>query len=383
MRRWRLAWVCLLICLLMGLLAPQAAWAAEIDPDLAPDYSELEQAIDEVGEYLGDYLPRETLREIWRQVKSGEVTVDIALFGRLAGAVLGQELGGVLRLFAQLLVLAVFGMLLAGFSEGGVAKLASAVVSLAAAGLAIRAFVTAGAAAGEAVEVMSGFVYALLPVLLTLLVSLGGGSTVALFNPALLMTISVALHVLRGFVLPLLYVSGALAAGSRLPGGLKLNGLAKLARDLAMGVFTVMLTVFTGLLGLLGLSSAALSGLGYRALKSAGSAFIPVVGRTLADALDSVIGTALLLKNIIGVAGIVILLLICVLPGLKILLLYASFRLAGALAEPLGDSNLAGLLNDMAGVVVLFFAVTAVAGLFFFFLISITIGMGNLMLALR
>lgn len=373
----------LTVGLLFFLLIPGGAWAAEIPVDLAPDLGELEQAIDEAGEYLGDYLPRSALRELWQDTLAGRQAVDLSLLQRLFSAVFVRELGGVLRLFAELLLLAVFGLLLAGFAGGEVAKLAETAVGLAAAGLAVRAFMLAGGAAGEAVGVMSDFVYALLPVLLTLLAAMGGGSTVALFNPALLAMVSAALHILRAFVLPLLYVSGALTVGGRLSGGLKLSGLAKLSRDLAMGVFGVMLTVFSGLLGLLGLSSAALSGLGYRAVKSAGSAFIPVVGRTLADALDSVLGTALLLKNIIGVAGIIIVLLICILPGLKILLMYAAFRLAGALAEPLGNSSLSGLLNDMAAVVVLFFGVVAAAGLFFFFLISIIIGMGNIMLALR
>ena len=40
-------------------------------------------------------------------------------------------------------------------------------------------------------------------------------------------------------------------------------------------------------------------------------------------------------------------------------------------------------MNSMGQVVLLFFAVTAISGLFFFFIVSITIGMGNLVVALR
>lgn len=371
---WGLAAV--LLCL------PSQVWAVDVG-EVAPDYGELEQMIGEVGEYLADYLPQGELSELWQGVRHGDVAVDWHLPITLAEAVFFAELPAALRLFAELLVLAVFGMLLGMLAQGEVAKLSQTVVTMAAALLAVQAFGVVGETANGAVTLMSDFLYALLPVLLTLLAAMGGGSTVALFNPALLFCVGVALHILRMFVLPMLYVSGALAVANRLSGGLKLSGMAKLVRDLAMGVFGIMLTVFTGLLGVLGLSSAALSGLGYRAIKSAGSAFIPVVGRTLADALDSVVGTALLLKNIVGLAGIAVLILICVLPAVKILLMYGAFRLAGAICEPLGGADLSGLLNDMANVVVLFFAVVAAAGLFFFFLVSIVIGMGNLMLALR
>lgn len=336
-----------------------------------------------VADYLGEYLPGGDVAALWQQVQAGELALDWQLPGRVALAVLGGQAAAVLHLFGYLLVVAVLGMLLAGLQDGGVGRLAAQVMSLAAALPAVQALLLAGQDAAEALKLMGDFLYALLPVLLSLLAALGGEATVALFNPALLLAVSTSLHVLRVFVLPMLCVSGALAVGGRLPGGLKLAGLAKLLRDVAAGVFGVMLTVFGGLLGVLGLSSAALSGLGWRAAKAAGSAFIPVVGRTLADALDSVVGTALLVKGAVGLAGMLLVLLLCMVPGVKLLLVYLTFRLAAALAEPLGNAELAALLGDMAQVVVMLFAVVAAAGLFFFFLIGIVIGMGNVMVALR
>ncbi len=380
MRVWRrrlAAWLLLVFWWLPG-----AVLAVDTSA-VTPDMTELEHSIDEVGRYLGEYLPGGGLDELWRQARQGEIELSPQLFAETAAQAFTREVNGALSLFGQLLTLSVFTMLLARFEQKGVGKLAASVVYLAFMGLAVQVFRLCGDTAGETIHVMSDFVYALLPVLLTLLVSLGGASSVALFNPTLLFAVSVSLHILRFFVLPLLYISGALTLFGRLPAGVKLSGLAKLARDLAMGVFTVMLSVFTAFLSVLGLSGAALDGLGFRAVKSASGIFIPVVGRTIADVMDTVVGTALLLKNVVGVAGIVVLALLCVLPAVKILLLYLCFRVAGALCEPLGDEALAGLLNALAGVVVLFFAVVAAAAIFFFFLICIIIGMGNIMLALR
>ncbi len=379
MSKWRWAFGALLLALW---LLPEPLWAADA-ADVLPDMSELERSIDAVGRYLGDYLPGDSLSELWRQARQGELALSPQLFAAAAAGAFTREIAGTLNIFGQLLTLAVFTMLLARFEEKGVGKLAASVVYLAFMGLAVQVFRLCGDTAGEAIGLMSDFVYALLPVLLTLLVSLGGASSVALFNPALLFAVSVSLHLLRYFVLPLLYISGALTLFGRLPAGVKLSGLAKLARDLGMGVLAVLLSLFTAGLGVLGLSSAALDGLGFRAVKSASGVFIPVVGRTIADVLDTVVGTALLLKNVIGVAGIAVLALLLLLPAVKILLLYLAFRLAGAVCEPLGDAALAELLGALAQVVVLFFAVVAAGAIFFFFLISIIIGMGNIMLALR
>lgn len=343
----------------------------------------LSREMGRVAEYLGEYLPQGELLVLWQQVQAGDWQLNWQWPGRVAWAVLGGQAAAVLHLLGSLLVVAVLSMLLAGLQDGSVGRLAAQVMGLLAALPAVQALLLVGQDAAEALTLMGDFLYALLPVLLSLLAGLGAENTVALFNPVLLLAVSTSLHVLRVFVLPMLCVSGALTVGGRLAGGLNLAGLARLVRDVAAGVFAVMLAVFGGLLGVLGLASAGLSGLGWRATKVAGSVFIPVVGRTLADALDSVVGTALLLKSVVGLAGVVVLLLVCMVPGIKLLLVYVVFRLAAALAEPLGNVEVAALLGDMAQVAVMLFAVVAAAGLFFFFLIGIIIGMGNLMLALR
>jgi stage III sporulation protein AE len=387
-------WKRLCALLLFGLLlcCPAPAWADELNvgqdnqnglsvADL--DTLGLEQAIDEVAQYLGQTTNSQALRELWQGVQRGELKLDVALLGQAVVAVFLREIDQALRILGQLLVLSVFGLLLVHLPRQSVAELARRIVYLALFGVVLQVLVLAGGAAAEAVELMSSFLYALLPVLLTLLVSLGAPTAVGLYHPLLLGAVGSALHLLRIFVLPLLYISGALTVGGQISPQIKLNGLAKLCRDVAMGIFGIMLTVFGALLGLLGLGGSVIDGLGLKAVKSAAGAFIPLVGRTLADTLDTVISTALVLKSLIGVLGLVVLLLICIVPAVKILLLSLLLRLTAALVEPLGDSTLAAAMNSMGQVVLLFFAVTAISGLFFFFIVSITIGMGNLVVALR
>lgn len=376
-RRWLIG----LIVLAALLVLPEYALAA--DAAVYPDTTDLETAIGEVADYLGDLAGADMLQRLWDQAKAGELSWDAGLLWQVIRAVCLRELTAGVAIFAQLLVLSVFSLLLAHLGGQEVAALGRSVVWLALLGIVLQVFRLAGDACSEALDVMSGFVYALLPVLLTLLASLGAVSSVGVFNPVMLAAVSMALHICRGFVLPLLQISGALTVGSNISPYLKMSGLAKLCRDLAMGVFGITLTLFSAVLGLLGLTGSVVDGLGMKAVKSASGIFIPVVGRTVAEVLDTVISTSLVLKNTIGMLGLLMLLLVCVLPAVKILALALMFRLAGALAEPLGDTRLAAAYNALGGVVMLFFAVTAAAGIFFFFIVSITIAMGNLTVALR
>lgn len=380
------------LVMLFTIFTPAGAWAADMaydmssywsDPALSGELESLDGAIDAVSSYLGEALDTGALQQLWQRVKNGELPVDINLLWRVPLAAMLGALPAAVKVLGQLVVLAAFGLLLVHLPGRGIAPLARQVVYLALFGVVLQVFVQAGGAASGAVEEMSSFLYALLPVLLTLLASLGAPSTVALYNPLLLAAIGSSLHLLRILVLPLLYISGALTVGGSISQSLKFAGLAKLCRDIGMGVFGIMLTLFGALLGLLGVSGAVLDGLGVRAAKSAAGVFIPVVGRTLADSLDAVVSTALLLKNLIGVLGLVILLLLCIMPAVQILVYSLLFRLVGALVEPLGDSRLAGILSSMGGIVLLFFGIVAISGLFFFFIVSITIGMGNLVVAIR
>lgn len=380
------------LVMLFIIFTPAGARAADMaydmssywsDPALSGELESLDGAIDAVSSYLGEALDTGALQQLWQRVKNGELPIDINLLWRVPLAAMLGALPAAVKVLGQLVVLAAFGLLLVHLPGRGIAPLARQVVYLALFGVVLQVFVQAGGAASGAVEEMSSFLYALLPVLLTLLASLGAPSTVALYNPLLLAAIGSSLHLLRILVLPLLYISGALTVGGSISPSLKFAGLAKLCRDIGMGVFGIMLTLFGALLGLLGVSGAVLDGLGVRAAKSAAGVFIPVVGRTLADSLDAVVSTALLLKNLIGVLGLVILLLLCIMPAVRILVYSLLFRLVGALVEPLGDSRLAGILSSMGGIVLLFFGIVAISGLFFFFIVSITIGMGNLVVAIR
>ena len=162
-----------------------------------------------------------------------------------------------------------------------------------------------------------------------------------------------------------------------------LSNLAALFKDIAMGVMGVLTTVFVAFLGFSGLASSSSDGLAVKAVKSASGAFIPVVGRTLADSLDSVMSTVLVLKSAIGLIGGLALLLICAVPALQLLAQSLVFRLAGAVIQPLGDSDFSATLTEAGKSLQLFFAVVAICGLFAFFALALVVLLGTVTVMMR
>src|SRR5690606_2094904 len=101
----------------------------------------------------------------------------------------------------------------------------------------------------------------------------------------------------------------------------KVTQLAALLRNLAVGLLGVCLTVFLGVISVQAATAAAADGIAIRTAKYVAGNFIPVVGRMLSDATDTVLGASLLVKNTVGLAGVIILILLCAFPALKILAL--------------------------------------------------------------
>lgn len=80
-----------------------------------------------------------------------------------------------------------------------------------------------------------------------------------------------------------------------------------------------------------------------------GISFLPGVGQVLGMVANTAIGSGVILKNAIGVFGMVVLCLIVFLPALKILVYTGSFLLAGALLQPVTDKKIYQIFHDIAG----------------------------------
>ena len=73
--------------------------------------------------------------------------------------------------------------------------------------------------------------------------------------------------------------------------------------------------------------------------KAAVSTFIPVVGKILGDTVDSVIGCGNILKNSVGIIGIIVIIGIVLIPIIKIGILWFSFKLTSAVCEVIADKK--------------------------------------------
>jgi stage III sporulation protein AE len=291
------------------------------------------------------------------------------------------------KLIVTIVLLTVFCMILetmqSAFERNTVSKVGYAAAYMVLLVLAVNSFSTAIGYAKDAIGGMIQFMMAMVPLLLTLLASMGSVVTVTVMHPLIVFMIHTVGTLIYTIVFPLLFFSAVLHIASSLSDKFKVTQLANLLRSIAVGTLGVLLTLFLGVISVQGATSSVTDGVTIRTAKFVTGNFVPVVGRMFSDAADTVMSASLLVKNAIGIAGAAILLFLCAFPAIKILVLALIYRLSAAVMQPLGDSPIVSILETIGKTMVYVFAALAVVGMMFFLAVTIILAAGNAAIMIR
>lgn len=135
--------------------------------------------------------------------------------------------------------------------------------------------------------------------------------------------------------------------------------------------------MFVGLLSLEGTLSSSVDGLTAKTAKAAVSSFIPVVGKMLGDTVDTVMGCASILKNAVGMVGVIIIIGICIGPVLKLASLTIIYHLGAALCQPIADEKIVKLLEQMGGTFKILLAITCSVSVMLMIGVTLVIKISN------
>ncbi|WP_027725835.1 stage III sporulation protein AE [Tuberibacillus calidus] len=291
------------------------------------------------------------------------------------------------KLLGTLILLTVFSMVLQAiqnaFEYKNVSKIAYAVIYLVLIIIALNSFKVAISYTTDAIHDMSHFLLALMPMLLALMISGGNVTAVAFFHPIIVFLINVSGWLIAGFILPLLFLSALLSIVSTLTEHYKVTQLAGLMRNLAIGTLAIFFAVFLGVMSVQGAASSITDGVVLKTAKFITGNFVPVVGRMFTDATDTILNASVLVKNTIGIAGLVILILITAFPALKVFALALIYNLASAILQPLGGGPVIDCLSIIGKSLIFIFAALGIVSIMFFLAVTIIIASGNLSLMVR
>lgn len=199
----------------------------------------------------------------------------------------------------------------------------------------------------EKMEVLLDFMRLLCPgYFLSVAISSGSSSSLMFYNLVLFLIYLVEMVIFR-FLIPIVNVYIMIQIMNYLLGEDMLSELAELIKKGISWILKTLLGCVIGINVIQGLLAPAIDSLKRSSLTKSLSA-IPGIGNTFGSVTDVVLGTAVLIKNGIGMAGAVLLLMICLVPVLQMAIMTFFYKLAAALVQPVSDSRITGCISSVS-----------------------------------
>ena len=346
-----------------------------LDSDLFQDF------VDSLGGDQAAAVGIGDLRETLKSITEGEPSDFFGSFmSALASALGGYFLGFMPGLVAVVIVCLLKSMLAglsSGFKRASTGEVVhivcySAVIVILSAG-AVSVIVTVT----DTVNALAAFSDAVFPVLLTLLAAVGGSTGVALYQPFMAVLSGTIIKLVQTVIVPAFIATIVFSVVGNVSENVKLDKLAKLFKSGAGWLVGIVFGLFAAFLTAQGITGGVLDRLSFNAAKFAVSSYVPILGGYVSDGFDLLTASLVLVKNAVGLTGVVVLLAVVLFPLLQIAVYILSLRLTAALTEPMGDARTSSVLASLADSASLLVTALVGVGFMFFVVLMLVIGSFN------
>lgn len=315
--------VIIVIFLMMTLSFPVAA--AGIVAPAVPDDVEQLMPSDEThwGDGIGDIF-KAAFREMQPQVASG-----LKVSGQILGALLILSLLRNFDFRSKMVV-----------ELGAVLAVSCMVLDKS------HALILSGA---KSIQEISQYGKLLLPAMTAALAAQGGTVSAASMYAATCLFDGILTAVISSVLVPMIYIYTIFAVMNAATGDDLLGKIKTLIKSVMTWFLKMILYIFTGYISLSGIISGGADQTAIKATKLTISSMIPVVGSILSDASETVLVSAGIIKNSLGIYGLLAIIAIAVLPFLSIGIHYLAMKITSSLASVFVTKSIATLLEDLAG----------------------------------
>ncbi len=222
----------------------------------------------------------------------------------------------------------------------------------------------------------SNFMLSFIPVYSSSVAASGYISSAAGFRSLMLAAVTVISEISAEIILPLvsiylaLCISGAVSA-------FNIDEIAKTVKNFSVWLLSVLMTAFSGIMGLGTLISSTVDVNVSKTAKFLIGSTIPIVGSTVSDAMSTVKSCITVTKNILGIYAIIVIAVIFVPPIINLILWKTCLSFSCAIVSVLENKTLSKLLSSVSSVIGILLALVTVTAIMFIFAVSIMLMIGG------
>lgn len=297
-------------------------------------------------------------QEVFEDIDFSEV-LNSAITGKIDNStlakkllnILGKEIRNQLTLIGSIIVIIVIHSILKSVSDGleneGISKVSYFVQYILIVTLIMKSFSEIVMNIKDTTQSLVGYSYSLIPLLISLMMFTGNLVSAGAVQPILLLMITCIGTFISNFLLPMVLIGTALGIISKISDKVQIDKLAKTFKSSTVWILGLVLTVFTGVLSLESSLTGKVDGITTKATKAIVTNAIPVVGKILSDASETVLGSGIVLRNAVGLVGVIVIIGICAMPIIKLGVLTALYQILSAICEPIADKKIINIIEQM------------------------------------
>lgn len=329
-------------------------------------------------ELINDLNPKEYIKSY---IKNGEGNVSFSLILKSVVSLIFKEVKTVLKLSLSIIVIAILCSLLKNIqdalSSDSVSNIAFYACYLVLILILSKSFLVSISIAKDVIYGISAFMNGILPILVSIIALSGGVTEVATLDPIILVAVLIIPKIYVNIIIPLILISFVLEFANNLSEEHKINNLCKTIKQITLWLQGGIITIFIATLTIRGITSSTIDAVALKTTKFAVDNFIPIVGKAFSDAISSVVGYSLIIKNAISSIGLLILVLIILYPIIKIVLISFIYKISAALTEPISDKRITSSIEGAGNAMVLLLSCILSVSLMFFVLFAIIASAGK------
>ncbi len=325
---------------------------------------------------LGSNVYEGGVTQLIKDILSGKYSGGFADTFNMLINMLGTSVKGFIPLLVTLIAVSIIFSIVNGLTSGFMSKSTTEIIHFVCYSAIIVLLMTEVtfliSDSVKAIQNMAKFMEIIFPIMLTLVTALGGIATTATYSPMMTVLSVGVTKIISNIVLPCFIATMALSIVGFISKDIKLNKLTKFFKSAGEVIIGVVFGLFTTFITTNGISGAITDNISIKSAKFAISSYVPVLGGYLSDGLDLAVASVMLVKNAVGVGGVILMLSIILSPVIKILVFSLGLKLVAGIIEPIGNKRMSEIVYAISkNLTLLVIAMLGMAFMFFIMMILI------------
>ena len=307
----------------------------------------------EIDDMLVEIFPNKKLNV--REVLGGLITGDLELSFELIKQVIVDQFtyemrnsrSGMIHILLLVIVAAIFTNFSSVFKSTQVAEISFSMLYMFLITICLSNFRILVDAASMNLERLLEFMKVLGPVYFFAVALATGSSTSVMFYQLTLLLIFFVEMLILNFLIPITQIYVMIRILSELSPQIHLTKFAELIETVVSWILKTLLAGVVGLNVIQGLLSPAIDAV-KRSIITKGTGAIPIIGDAISGTAEVVFGTAVLIRNGIGVVGMIVCLVISLAPLIQMAVTALLYQVIAALIQPISDKRMVDCVSSVA-----------------------------------